>query len=166
MGGVAMLDSIVTSGGNVIYAGIRQSDYWGRTAMSTYMTFKTTEDYTSYDTPEYSEKLIFDSLTLHLSPDITSSTECGNLAFESAMQGIYTKIEFPYLNDLRSIADHCSAASAELRIYPKAGTYCKQNYSGKFRRPDIRSLVRRTLVRAQEDRITPCRLSRHVNDSK
>ena len=62
-------------------------------------------------------------------PDITSSTECGNLAFESAMQGIYTKIEFPYLNDLRSIADHCSAASAELRIYPKAGTYCKQNYS-------------------------------------
>ena len=292
---VAMLDSIVTSGGNVIYAGIRQSDYWGKTDISTYMSFKTTEDYTSYDTPEYSERIIFDSLTLYLSPndsfcgdtlnpltlavyrleeelalnddeelyshnvfetaddaiarktivphpyrdtlveirlsdvlghelldkvtessdeteddesfrqwfkglllkaedpsgsilgfeasdslcmlklyystqdysepeshvlnfkidtthmfthvdadftgtpletvkeaspDITSSTECGNMSFESAILGIYTKIEFPYLNNLRSIADHCSAASAELRIYPKAGTYCKQNYSG------------------------------------
>ena len=288
-----LLDSIVTSGGNSKYAGSRQSSYWGRTTMSTYMTFKMTEDYEDTSTPEYSERIIFDSLTLYLLPDSTfcgdtmqqmrlmayrlseqlelnddeelyahsefpyasspladktfsphplrgravelrlsdelgnelldkvmdgdadteddeafqswfkgllltsgdpagsilgfhgkdtlcmmklyyrsqdyaepeehvlefqldttymfthvehdfsgtsleqltdrneelSSTETGNLAFASGMLGIYTKIGFPYLNNLRSIGTHCKAASAELIVYPKAGSYCKANYS-------------------------------------
>ena len=58
------------------------------------------------------------------------SEDCDHLAFASGMLGIYTKIGFPYLNNLRSIADHCSAANAQLVIYPKAGTYCRPNYSG------------------------------------
>ena len=290
-----ILDSIVTSGGNTIFAGIRESDWWGRTELSTCMMFRTTDDYSGSDTPEYSENVIFDSLTLHIAPDDSfcgdtlvpmtltayrlaeelalddnsrlyahsefktepeeiarktfmphplrdtlveirlsdelgqelldkvvnadadieddenfagwfkglmlkaedptksilgfeasdslcmlklyysiqdysepeghvlefkidttrmfthvdadlsgtaveglmdknteevSSRECDNLACSSSMLGIYTKIGFPYLNDLRSIADHCSAASAQLVIYPKAGSYCKPNYSG------------------------------------
>ena len=287
-----MMDSIVTSQGNVVYAGIRKSEYWGTTSLSTYLMFKATEDYESNDTPEYSERIIFDSLTLYMTTDNSfcgdtlagmtlsawrlaeelemnddgelyahsefateqeeiarktfmphpyrttpveirlsdelgeellgmvadsevsededfrewfkglllkaeeptgsilgfsatdstcmlklyyrtqdyaepeehvldfkvdtsymfthidadmegtrieafsdkdteelSSTECGNMAFASGMLGIYTKIGFPYLNNLRSLGDHCKAASAELVIYPLAGSYCKQNYS-------------------------------------
>lgn len=37
------MDSVATSGGNVVFAGIRKSDYWGTTGLSTYMTFKHTE---------------------------------------------------------------------------------------------------------------------------
>lgn len=58
-----------------------------------------------------------------------SSAECDNLAFASGMLGIYTKIGFPYLNNLRSLGSHVKAASAELVIYPKKGSYCRQNYS-------------------------------------
>ena len=65
------LDSIITSQGNTVYAGIRKSQYWGTTRMSTYMTFKTTQDYSSNNTPEYEEEIIFDSLTLYLLPDST-----------------------------------------------------------------------------------------------
>lgn len=39
------------------------------------------------------------------------------------------EIGFPYLSNLRSIGEHCKAASAELIIYPREGTYCRQNYS-------------------------------------
>ena len=285
-----ILDSIVTSAGNTVYAGIRESDYWGRTEVSTYMNFKRTDDYTDNSTPEYTEKYIFDSLTLylitdnsfcgdtlsemtlsayrlseelalddkgylyahsefetearqkvtphpfrtkaveirlsdelgkdmldkvtssdesmeddesfrsyfkglqlkaespaksilgfegrdttcmlklyyrsqvysepeehvlefgldtvymctHVETDLTgspieaftdpdteelSSEECDNLAFASGMLGIYTKIGFPYLNNLRSLGSHVKAASAELLIYPKKGSYCRQNYS-------------------------------------
>lgn len=289
------LDSIVTSGGNTVFAGIRESDWWGRTELSTCMMFKATEDFSASDTPEYSQRIIFDSLTLSLAPDDSfcgdtlvpmtltayrlaeelalnddgelyahtdfetepeeiakktfiphpvrdtvveirlsdelgrellekvtdsdtevetdenfrswfkglmlkaedptrsilgfeasdslcmlklyystqdyaepeehvlefkvdttylftrvaadlsgtpleafadkdikeiESEDCDHLAFASGMLGIYTKIGFPYLNNLRSIADHCSAANAQLVIYPKAGTYCKPNYSG------------------------------------
>ena len=59
----------MTSGGNVIYAGFRESVYWGKTGLSTYLTFKTTEDFSESSTPEYSREYLFDSLTLYLTPD-------------------------------------------------------------------------------------------------
>ena len=287
------LDSIVTSRGNTVYAGIRKSEYWGTTAMSTYLTFKTSTEYDDNSTPEYAEEIVFDSLTLYLLPDSTfcgdtmqqmrllvhrlsepvemndngelyahaefgydpdpvadktimprpfrgkaveirlsdelgkelldkvvnsdtevednenfrdwfkgllltsgeptnsilgfhgkdtlcmmklyyktqdysepeehvldfhldstylfthvetdftgtplegfdasgeetPSTRTGNMSFVSGMCGICTKIGFPYLNNLRSIWDHCKAAEAELVVYPKPGSYCKQNFS-------------------------------------
>ncbi len=287
------LDSIVTSKGNTVYAGIRKSEYWGTTAMSTYLTFKTSTEYDDNSTPEYAEEIVFDSLTLYLLPDSTfcgdtmqqmrllvhrlsepvemndngelyahaefgydpdpvadktimprpfrgkaveirlsdelgkelldkvvnsdtevednenfrdwfkgllltsgeptnsilgfkgldslcmmklyyssrdyaeleehildfkldtsymfthidsdrsgtpiesipgmteelGSDESGHQAFSSGMLGIYTRIGFPYLNELRRIGDHCKAANATLTIYPKKGTYCKENYS-------------------------------------
>lgn len=287
------LDSIVTSKGNIVYAGIRESEYWGTTSMSTYLTFKTSGDYNDSSTPEYAEEIVFDSLTLYLFPDSTfcgdtmqemklmvhrlseqvemnddgelyahsvfgyepypvaektimphpfrkkaveirlsdelgkelldkvinsepevednssfrdwfkgllltaggqsrsimsfkgqdslcmmklyyssrdyaeleehtldfkidtsymfthidadlsgtpvenlpgmmeelDSAESGHQAFSSGILGIYTRIGFPYLNELRRIGDHCKAASAKLTIYPKKGTYCKPNYS-------------------------------------
>lgn len=289
----AILDSIVTSGGNVIFAGIRESGYWGRTSLSTYLTFKTTDDFKQSSSPEYSREYLFDSLTLFLTPDgsfcgdtvkdmtlaayrlseevelnddselyahsefgheetpsgrlaftpkplrgrpieirlddavgeelldkVTSSdtevedddsfkewfkgllveaegaagsilgfsssdtmsmmklyyryrdyaepvsdtltfmidttymfthvesdlggtgiagiredteplesAETGNMAYVSGTLGIYTRIGFPYLNNLRSINDHCKAASATLTVYPLPGSYCKSNYS-------------------------------------
>ena len=99
---VAMLDSIVTSGGNVIYAGIRQSDYWGKTDISTYMSFKTTEDYTSYDTPEYSERIIFDSLTLYLSPN---DSFCGD-TLNPLTLAVYRLEEELALNDDEELYSH------------------------------------------------------------
>ena len=289
----ARMDSLVTSGGNIIYAGIRESEYWGTTDMSTYLTFRTTEDFQQSNTPEYSREYLFDSLTLYLTPcesfcgdtlekmtlaayrltenvelnddselyahsefdceefpsgkltftprplrgravelrlddgigrdllekvvssdteteddaafrewfkglvvkagkpaksilgfssadslsmmklyyrtqdyaepeehilefqldstymfthvdadfsgtplevisrkdEEVPSTMTGNMAFISGMCGICTKIGFPYLNNLRSIWDHCRAASAELVVYPLPGSYCRQNYS-------------------------------------
>ena len=101
------IDSVQTSGGNAVYAGCRESPYWGRTDISSYLTFKATED--------YGEEI--------------SSTLTGNMSFMSGMGGIFIKIGFPYLNNLRSIWDHCRAASAELIVYPLEGSYCKQNYS-------------------------------------
>lgn len=288
-----ILDSVMTSGGNSVYAGIRESDYWGKTELSSYLTFKSPENYESASTPEYEEKVIFDSLTLYMVPDSTfcgdtllpmtlrafrlsetvglndddelyshnrfsheqtaiaektfyphpfkgrpveirlsdelgreilektvsgdedmdddesfreyfkglllepaeptgsilgfkgtdtlcmmklyyrtqdydepeehvldfhldstylfthvstdysgsplnilpsseeeiSSTLTGNMSFVSGMCGICTKIGFPYLNNLRSIWDHCRAANASLVVYPAPGSYCKQNYS-------------------------------------
>lgn len=191
------IDSVQTSGGNAVYAGCRESPYWGRTDISSYLTFKATEDYEDSSTPEYEERIIFDSLTLYMVPDSTfcgdtllpmtyqvyrlsetvepdddnvlyshhefsfnpdpvaektfyphpfrgraveirlsdelgeeiSSTLTGNMSFMSGMGGIFIKIGFPYLNNLRSIWDHCRAASAELIVYPQEGRYCKQNYS-------------------------------------
>ena len=289
----ARMDSLVTSGGNIIYAGIRKSEYWGTTDMSTYLTFRTTEDFQQSNTPEYSREYIFDSLTLYLTPcesfcgdtlgkmtlaayrltenvelnddselyahsefdceelpsgkltftprplrgravelrlddgvgrdllekvvssdteteddaafrewfkglviktekpaesilgfssadslsmmklyyryrdysepvrdtltfkidttrmfthidsDLTGteiaeigkesepleSTETGNMAFVSGALGLYARIGFPYLNNLRSICDHCKAASAVLTVYPLPGSYCKSDYS-------------------------------------
>lgn len=288
-----ILDSVMTSGGNTVYAGIRESRDWGKMALSSYLTFKATTDYNDSSTPEYEARVIFDSLTLYMVPDSTfcgdtllpmtlqayrlsetvelndnqalyghsqfshgqtaiaektfyphplkgrpveirladnigkemlekiidgdeevgdddsfreyfkgillkpsdptnsilgfkgkdtlcmmklyyrtqdyaepeehvldfhldstylfthvetdydgtplsvvsvsgeevSSTLTGNMSFMSGMGGICTKIGFPYLNNLRSIWDHCRAASAELIVYPKPGSYCKQNYS-------------------------------------
>lgn len=69
------IDSVQTSGGNAVYAGCRESPYWGRTDISSYLTFKATEDYEDSSTPEYEERIIFDSLTLYMVPD---STFCGD----------------------------------------------------------------------------------------
>lgn len=197
------LDSIVTSGGNTVFAGIRESDWWGRTELSTCMMFKATEDFSAsekvtdsdtevetdenfrswfkglmlkaedptrsilgfeandslcmlklyYSTQDYAEpeehvlefKVDTTYLFTRVAADLSGtpleafadkdikeieSEDCDHLAFASGMLGIYTKIGFPYLNNLRSIADHCSAANAQLVIYPKAGTYCRPNYSG------------------------------------
>lgn len=288
-----VLDSVITSGGNAVYAGSRESSYWGRMDLSSYLTFKMTEDYEDTSTPEYQERVLFDSLTLYMVPDSTfcgdtllpmtlqayrltetvelnddnvlyshsefgreeqtmaektfyphpfkgkpveirlsdelgqemlekivnsdedmedndsfreyfkgillesadptssilgfkgkdtlcmmklyyrtqdyaeaeehvldfhldstylfthveadfsgtpldilhdsgnevPSTLTGNMSFISGMCGICTKIGFPYLNNLRSIWDHCRAANAELVVYPLPGSYCKQNYS-------------------------------------
>ena len=57
------IDSVQTSGGNAVYAGCRESPYWGRTDISPYLTFKATEDYEDSSTPEYEERIIFDSLS-------------------------------------------------------------------------------------------------------
>lgn len=288
-----ILDSVMTSGGNTVYAGARESGYWGKMDLSTYLSFKVTQDYEDNSTPEYEARVIFDSLTLYMVPDSTfcgdtlqpmtlqayrlteniemndngalyshatfgydrtaiaektfsphplngrpvemrlpdnlgkemldkiiggdedmenddsfrdwfkgllikssgqtqsvmgfsgkdtlcmmklyyrtqdyaepeehilefqldstymfthvdadfsgtplevisrkdeevPSTMTGNMAFISGMCGICTKIGFPYLNNLRSIWDHCRAASAELVVYPLPGSYCRQNYS-------------------------------------
>lgn len=287
------LDSIPTSGGASFFVGRRESPYWGVTDMSAYLTFSMTEDFEDNSTPEYSERIIFDSLTLYMTPDKTfcgdtlktmtlkayrleeelmlndddvlygnssfpcspqssgektmvprplrgrpveirlsddlgneildrlmagdeamtdddsfkkwfrglavraeepggsimgfstsdtlcrlrlyyrtqdyaepeahvlnfnidstcafthteadfsgtpleslsgrntevSSTESGNMAFASGMLGIYTKIGFPYLNNLRSLGTHCRAAEAKLVLYPAPGSYAKSEYS-------------------------------------
>ena len=289
----SILDSIVTSAGNVIYAGFRESVYWGKTGLSTYLTFKTTEDFSESSTPEYSREYLFDSLTLYLTPNGTfcgdtlksmtlsvsrlteevelndeselyahsefghedtplssltfmpkplrgrpvelrlddglgeelldkvissdaevedddsfkewfkglvveaeetsgsivgfsssdslsmmklyyryrdyaepvsdtltfkidttvmfthvssdlsgtemegirdepegmDSDDTGDMVFVSGILGIYTRIGFPYLNDLRSISSHCKAASATLTVWPLEGSYCKSDYS-------------------------------------
>ena len=58
-----------------------------------------------------------------------SSFKTDNLAFMEGMTGIYTKIEFPYLNRIRELANHGTVVSATLRIYPLAGSFEKLNYS-------------------------------------
>ena len=70
-----ILDSVMTSGGNTVYAGARESGYWGKMDLSTYLAFKVTQDYEDNSTPEYEARVIFDSLTLYMVPD---STFCGD----------------------------------------------------------------------------------------
>ena len=60
------LDSVRTSGGNTVYAGCRKSSYWGKTDLSSYLTFKMTDDYEDSSTPEYEARVTFDSLTLYM----------------------------------------------------------------------------------------------------
>ena len=74
------MDSIVTSSGNVIFAGGRKSVYWGKASLSTYLTFKTTEDYSQSSSPEYESEYLFDSLTLYLTPDFVLY-RCDSLKF-------------------------------------------------------------------------------------
>lgn len=146
-----VLDSVKTSGGNAVYAGIRESSYWGRMALSSYLTFKLTEDFEDSSTPEYEEKVIFDSLILYMVPD---STFCGDTLLPMTLQAfrlsetvelnddeeLYSHSEFGYDSTpiaeetfyprpFRGIWDHCFAASAELVVHPLPGSYCKQNYS-------------------------------------
>ena len=52
-----------------------------------------------------------------------SSTKSDNQAFIQGMTGTYTKIEFPYLNNLRSQGDMVTIESAVLYLYPVQGTY-------------------------------------------
>lgn len=66
---------------------------------------------------------------LSLKNEELHSSRSDDKAFAQGLTGIYTKIGFPYLNNLRSLGDHCKAIEAELRIYPLAGSYNKQNYS-------------------------------------
>ncbi|MCD8185425.1 MAG: DUF4270 domain-containing protein [Rikenellaceae bacterium] len=66
-----MLDSIPTSGGSTIFAGTFRSPDWGRTTVSSYLSFKRTEDYTYEENYQFTSSIRFDSLTLELRPDST-----------------------------------------------------------------------------------------------
>ena len=98
------LDSISTSGGGALYAGIRKSEYWGTTDLSTYLSFKMTEDFEDNSTPEYSERIIFDSLTLYLMPD---KTFCGD-TMQSMNLMAYRLEEELMLNDDDVLYAHSS----------------------------------------------------------
>lgn len=53
----------------------------------------------------------------------TASNQTEDMAFLQGLTGIYTMIEFPYLNDLMRNGDIVSVESATLYLYPKFGTY-------------------------------------------
>lgn len=116
----AILDSIVTSGGNVIFAGIRESGYWGRTSLSTYLTFKTTDDFEQSSSPEYSREYLFDSLTLFLTPD---GSFCGDTVKDMTLAA-YRLSEEVELNDdselyAHSEFGHEETPSGRLAFTPK-----------------------------------------------
>lgn len=58
-----------------------------------------------------------------------SSFNSNNLAFVEGLTGIYTKIEFPYLNRIQELGNHGTVVSATLRVYPLHGSHERQNYS-------------------------------------
>ncbi|MDD4033292.1 MAG: DUF4270 family protein [Bacteroidales bacterium] len=51
------------------------------------------------------------------------SSETGNMAFVQGLSGIFTRIEFPYLNRIQELGDHGNVISAKLIIYPVQGSY-------------------------------------------
>lgn len=65
----------------------------------------------------------------NLDQEEISSRNAQHKAYTSGLSGIYMKLSFPYLNNIRKLGDNCSVAAAVLRIYPYAGSYYKQNYS-------------------------------------
>ena len=114
-----ILDSVKTSGGNTVYAGCRESSYWGKTVMSSYLTFKATEDYDGSSTPEYEARAIFDSLTLYMVPD---STFCGDTLLPMTLQ-VYKLSETVELDDNGELYGHAEfshelPAIAEKTFYP------------------------------------------------
>ena len=114
-----ILDSVMTSGGNTVYAGIRESRDWGKMALSSYLTFKATTDYKDSSTPEYEARVIFDSLTLYMVPD---STFCGDTLLPMTLQA-YRLSETVELNDNQALYGHSQfshgqTAIAEKTFYP------------------------------------------------
>ena len=97
-----ILDSVMTSGGGTVYAGSRESPYWGKTSLSSYLTFKATEDYKDSSTPEYEARVTFDSLTLYMVPD---STFCGDTLIPVTLQA-YRLSEPVELNDDKALYSH------------------------------------------------------------
>lgn len=57
------------------------------------------------------------------------SRDTDNKAFIEGLTGIYTKIEFPHLNNICLMGDHGTVTSAILYIYPLANTFGRQNYT-------------------------------------
>lgn len=103
------MDSIVTSSGNVIFAGDRESVYWGKTSLSTYLTFKTTEDYSQSSSPEYEREYLFDSLTLYLTPD---GSFCGDTLKDITLAA-YKLSEEVELNDDSELYAHSEFSREE-----------------------------------------------------
>ena len=65
----------------------------------------------------------------------TLSSETGNKVYLQGMTGLYTKIEFPYLNNLQEEGELVTIESARLYLYPVKGTY-----GGMVSLPDSLSL--------------------------
>ncbi|MDL2319502.1 DUF4270 domain-containing protein [Alistipes sp. OttesenSCG-928-B03] len=95
-----LLDSVPTSSGGRIFAGIHRSPHWGETAVSTYMTFNLTSDYESGYSPQ---NIHFDSLTLYMVPDATmfSGDTLQRATFE-----VYRLAEQLQLNDYGELYGH------------------------------------------------------------
>jgi hypothetical protein len=82
---------------------------------------------------------LFDSNTKELSSEKTS-----NITYVQGLTGLYTKIEFPFLNNLLEAGQMVSIESATLYLYPVKGSYGAQN-------PLPSSLA---LYKANEDNVT------------
>ena len=113
-------DSIPTSGGERIFAGVRKSSFWGTTRVSTYMTFSVTEDFSQSSTPEYEENTVFDSLTLYMVPD---SMFCGDTLSPMTLN-VHRLVEQVELNDDSELYGHSAfdydpTPLAEKRIDPR-----------------------------------------------
>jgi len=101
------LDSIPTSGGGRVFAGARQSSFWGTTTASTYMTFHVTSNFTGiHSEVEYKEDIRFDSLTLYMLPD---SMFCGDTLQMTTFR-LYRLAEQVELNDDGKLYAHSSFA--------------------------------------------------------
>lgn len=99
-----LLDSIPTSGGGRVFAGVRQSPFWGITHASTYMIFSLTEDFDQSSSPEYAEEVKFDSLTLYMVPD---SMFCGDTLSRMTLK-VHRLVEQVELNDDDELYGHSS----------------------------------------------------------
>jgi Domain of unknown function (DUF4270) len=53
------------------------------------------------------------------------SSVTGNMVLVQALTGSFVKIDFPYLNSLLEMGDHCTVTNASLKIYPVRGTYSR-----------------------------------------
>jgi len=58
---------------------------------------------------------------------VLESEKTNNISFVQGLTGIYTKIEFPYLNNLLLEGKMVSIESAKLYLYPVTGTYSYLN---------------------------------------
>lgn len=55
--------------------------------------------------------------------DAMPSDKSQHMSYLQGLSGVYTKLEFPYLNNLRSEGDMITIESAMLYLYPVQGTY-------------------------------------------
>jgi hypothetical protein len=51
------------------------------------------------------------------------SSQTGNMALFQSLAGCYPLIEFPYLDEIRALGEHDYVVTAQLYIYPLAGSY-------------------------------------------
>lgn len=52
-----------------------------------------------------------------------SSSETENKAYLQGLTGLYTRIDFPYLNELLKLGDYVALSQAYLYVFPALGTY-------------------------------------------